>query len=334
MKALVTGGAGFVGRHLVERLLAEGHEVNTVDLVSPMLDEVGELGSRIFGCDLRDAHALGESFKGVDTVFHVAAFASPWGSHEKFWSVNVDGTENVINASKRSGVRRLVAVSSTSAVFDGYTPHVMADETLPYPTKFLSPYSSSKSVGERLVLCANSKELETTVLRPHLIWGPRDKTFLARFLAHARAGPIFHIGGGKTMTDTTYVDNLVEGLVLAAASNKSPGNVYFITNGEPVTYGSFMDRILDIFDLPPARGSIPIPLARGLGIACEGIWSALKLKTEPMLTRYKLAEVTREHTYRIDKAKKDLGYEALVDNQEGFLRMVEWVDKVGAENIF
>lgn len=136
------------------------------------------------------------------------------------------------------------------------------------------------------------------------------------------------------MTDTTYVDNLVEGLVLAAASNKSPGNVYFITNGEPVTYGSFMDRILDIFDLPPARGSIPIPLARGLGIACEGIWSALKLKTEPMLTRYKLAEVTREHTYRIDKAKKDLGYETLVDNQEGFLRMVEWVDKVGAENIF
>jgi 2-alkyl-3-oxoalkanoate reductase len=329
MKAMVTGGAGFTGRHLVERLVRDGHEVNAVDLPGPGLEALKECDAHPFTCDLAAGRGLAESMEGVDTVFHVAAFASPWGAHEKFWSVNVNGTENVIRACKQAGVRRLVMVSSTSAVFDGKTHHVRIDETQPYPTKFLSPYSSSKCVSERLVLAANSKEFETTVVRPHLIWGPRDKTFLSRFLARAEKYPFYHVAGGDTMTDTTYVENLVEGLVLAGKSERAPGNVYFITDDQPTRYGDFMDKYLEMFNLPPARGSIPGWAASALGVTLEGIWLLFNIDSEPLLSRYQLAEVLCTHTYRIDKAKADLGYQPVVKPADGFARVQAWVDAEG-----
>ena len=328
MKALVTGGAGFVGRHLAERLVNEGNEVIVLDLPNGCLDTLDSNCGEVKGCDLCDFSSFGDAFSGVDVVFHIAAFASPWGAHEKFWAVNVNGTENVIRACKEAGVKRLIAVSSTSAVFDGVSHQDMVDETKPYPTKFLSPYSSSKSVGERLVLAANCEQLKTTVIRPHLIWGPRDQTFLARFLEHATKGPIPYVGK-NTWTDNTYVDNLVEGLVLASTSDKSPGNVYFITNGEPVRYGDFMDKFLEIFELPPARGTIPTPVAKMLAYFLEYTWLLFKFKSEPLLARYKLAELIYTHTYKIDKAKKDLGYEPIVSNEEGFKKVREWALEEG-----
>jgi len=329
MKALVTGAAGFVGRHAVERLVSEGHDVVATDIMAEGLQTMGDCGADRYACDLCDPDALLDKMKGVDTVFHVAAFASPWGNKKKFWAINVGGTENVIRAARRASVRRIVAVSSTSAVFDGRTPHENIDETTPYPLTFLHPYSETKSVSERLVRSANSSDLETVVVRPHLIWGPRDRTFLKRLVDHAKEGPIFHIGGGMTMTDTTYVDNLVEGMILAAITDKGLGNAYFITNGEPLRYGEFIDRFLDIFELPKTKGSIPVPVAQALGVGFEAVWAMFRIKREPMLSRYKLAELIRTHTYNISGSERDLGYRPIVTTEEGFVRIKEWVDAEG-----
>ena len=329
MKAAVTGAAGFVGKHLVERLVRDGHEVAATDHPRCCFDDFKAIGARAFPVDLCGKDGLAECFQGAEVVFHVAAFASPWGRREKFWAINVGGTEHVIRACRQAGVRRLVAVSSTSAVFDGYTHHVRADESLPYPAKFLSPYSETKSVAEQRVLAANGPDLETVAIRPHLIWGPRDRTFLARLLMHAKNGPIYHIAGGRTETDTTYVDNLVDALILAAKSDRAPGKVYFITNGEPIRYGDFMDRFLDIFQLPGAKGSIPKELAYAAGAVCEVIWTIFRIQREPMLTRYKVAELIYTHTYKIDRAKADLGYQPRVSNEEGFARLAAWVEAVG-----
>ncbi len=329
MKALVTGGAGFVGRHLIERLLDDGHEVSTIDLPSPVLDEISKQGVQTHSCDLAQAEQLDPCFVGCDVVYHIAAFASPWGPRDKFFAVNVNGTKNVINAARKAGVRRMVQVSSTSAVFDGYTPHEMVDETLEYPIKFLSPYSESKSLAEQFTLMANCKEFQTVSIRPHLIWGPRDQTFLARVIMHAKKGPIFHLAGGKTMTDVTYVTNLVDALVLASTSDKAPGNAYFITNGQPISYGDFIDRILEIFKLPATKGSIPGMPAHYFGAVTEGVWEVLGLKREPLLTRYKVAELIRTHTYKLDKARRDLDYEPRVDNEQGFRELEKWAEAEG-----
>ncbi len=329
MKAVVTGGAGFTGKHLVERLVGDGHEVTALDLPSPHLEELCKTGAEALGCDLCKGDGLAECFDGKDVVFHVAAFASPWGSREKFFAVNVNGTGNVIEACRKAGVKRLVAVSSTAAVFDGYTHHVDADESMPYPRKFLSAYAETKSIAERKVLAANGRDIETVAIRPHVIWGPRDSTFLGRLAMHASSGPIMHIGGGLTQTDTTYVENLVDGLILAAGSEKAPGNAYFITNGEPILYRDLINRLLEIIGHPTPRGSIPTQLAYGFGAICEVIWNIFGIKREPVLTRYKVAELAYTHTYKIDKAKKDLGYEPRVSTEEGFKRVEAWYRKEG-----
>jgi nucleoside-diphosphate-sugar epimerase len=329
MEAVVTGGAGFTGRHLVERLLNDGHKVCAIDLDSPNLEDLRSQGSEVLCCDLCLGHDLARHFYGKEVVFHVAALASPWGKRERFFSVNVKGTDNVIDACRKAGVRRLVAVSSTSAVFDGYTHHVNIDESFPYPKKFLSPYSETKSLAEQHVLAANGSCLETVVIRPHVIWGPRDRTFLARLCMHARSGPIMHIGGGLTRTDTTYVENLVDALLLGAESERAPGNAYFITNGESILYRDLINRLLDIMGLPRPRGSIPSRLAFAFGAICEGIWNMFSIKREPVLTRYKVAELAYTHTYNIDKARRDLGYKPRVSTEEGFSRLAAWVREEG-----
>lgn len=324
MKALVTGGAGFTGRHLVERLIEDGHAVVALDRPGPMLDEIKTCGAEPAACDLRAPDTFGPSFDGVEVVFHVAALASPWGKRADFWNINVGGTENVIRAARRAGVRRLVMVSSTAAVFDGYTHHRRIDETFDYPHTFLSPYSESKSVSERMLLAANSKDLETVAVRPHLIWGPRDQTFLGRLRQYV-AGPVMHIGGGLTETDTTYVGNLVDALILAADAPAAPGNAYFITNDEPLLYRDFLNRFLVLLGGQAATRSLPTPIAYAFGAACEAVWSALRLKSEPMLSRYKIAELAYTHTYRLDKARRDLGYSPRVNNAEGFRRLEAWL---------
>lgn len=139
MKVSVTGAAGFVGKHLVERLVKDGHEVVATDHPRCSLEDLKALGARVFPVDLCGPDGLAECFRGAEVVFHVAAFASPWGKREKFWAINVGGTDYVIRACRQAGVRRLVAVSSTSAVFDGYTHHVRADESLPYPRNSSAP---------------------------------------------------------------------------------------------------------------------------------------------------------------------------------------------------
>lgn len=329
MKTAVTGAAGFVGRHLVERLIREGHEVAATDHPSCSLEELQAVGAKTFPVDICRPEGLKECFQGAEVVFHVAAFASPWGRREKFWAVNVTGTENVIRACRHAGVGRLVAVSSTAAVFDGYTPHIQADESLPYPKKFLSAYGETKCVAEQRVLAANGPDLKTTAIRPHVIWGPRDRTFLGRLLQHARSGPIYHIAGGRTETDTTYVENLVDALMLAAHSERAPGRVYFITNGEPLRYGDFINRFLDLLELPRPRGSIPTAVAYGVGAVCEAVWKIFRFQHEPVLTRYKVAELAHTHTYQIDRARAELGYRPRVSTEEGFVRLAAWVREAG-----
>lgn len=330
MQTLVTGGAGFTGRHLVESLMKEGHGVTAIDLPGPAFDRLSESGARAEVCDLcGNGDDLARLCEGKDTVFHVAALASPWGRREAFFKVNVNGTENVIRACRKAGVKRLVAVSSTAAVFDGYTPHVRVDESLPYPTRFLSAYGETKSMAERLVLAANGKNLETVAIRPHVIWGPRDTTFLGRLSTHAQAGPIMHVGGGLTETDTTYVENLVDALILAAGSDRAPGNAYFITNGEPMLYRDLINRLLQIMGFDPPRGSIPKGMAYALGGLCEAAWNIFRIEREPVLTRYKVAELIHTHTYNIDRARHDLGYAPRVSTDEGFERVAAWVKTGG-----
>jgi len=208
LKALVTGAAGFLGRHIVEQLLARGDEVralcrlSTAEMTALSVAYPSQL--QVVCGDVRNAMSVNAAVEGVDLVFHAAALAGLWGPRKAFYSINVGGTQNVIDACRSHGVGRLVYTSSPSVVFTD-DDQCGADESLPYTRRWLCHYSHSKAIAEQMVLAANGKSLRTCALRPHLIWGPADRHLLPRLLARARNGALRRVGDGTNLIDIVYV---------------------------------------------------------------------------------------------------------------------------------
>jgi nucleoside-diphosphate-sugar epimerase len=290
--------------------------------------ELANLGAEQFLGDLADRDAVLRAAHGCDIVFHVAAKAGVWGSYGEFHRPNVTGTENVLAACRALGISRLIFTGSPSVVFDGRDVEG-GDESLPYPASFHAHYPRTKALAEQLVLAANSPELATVSLRPHLIWGPGDNHLVPRILARARAGRLRRIGSHPCLVDTVYVDNAARAHLLAAerlAPGSAPsGKTYFISNGEPVPLWEMINRILAAADLPPVERSIPSWLASAAGALYELLWGLLHMAGEPPMTRFVARELATAHWFDISAARRDLGYEPQVSMDEGFRRLREWL---------
>jgi len=326
MRAMVTGGGGFLAGHLIDKLVNAGHFVRTVELPERDVQRLKDLDVEIITGDLCDPGLAAQACQGMDVVFNPAVLAAPLGPWKRFWSINVGLVDNVIAGCKQSGVRRLVHVSSPSAVFDG-SDHFDADETLPFPKKFLNYYCATKAESEKRVLAANGADLETVAIRPHAIWGPRDRTLFPRIIERAQSRRLVQVGDGTNIISTLYVENGAHALMLAATADRAPGNVYFVTDRDTVNLWDFLRRVLNDLGLPPIRSRIPYPLAYALGATQEVLWTLLKLAGEPTITRYSAAELAKNHSYSINRARSDLGYEPTVSREEGLKRFYEWVRK-------
>jgi nucleoside-diphosphate-sugar epimerase len=325
MKALVTGGGGFLGKAIVRLLLERGWEVASFSRAAyPELDRLGVEQHR---GDLADAPAVAAAAAGCDTVFHVAARAGVWGAYADYFRANVIGTENVIAACRCHGIGRLVHTSSPSVVFDG-TDIEGGDESLPYPGRFEAPYSETKALAERLVLAANDGELATVALRPHLIWGPEDNHLVPRIVARGRAGRLRRVGTRPCPVDSVYVDNAAEAHVLAAERlepGAAPaGRAYFISNGEPLPLWELVDRILAAAGVPPVARTVSPTTAYAAGWLLEKLYGALRIGAEPPMTRFLARELATAHWFDISAARLDLGYAPRVSIDEGLDRLQEW----------
>lgn len=322
MKALVTGGGGFLGQYVVEQLLADGADVRV--LCRGQYAALDELGVETARGDLQDAAFVASACEGVDAVFHVAAVPGIWGSWEMFHGVNTIGTQNVIAGCRKHGVRKLVFTSSPSVVFDG-GDHVDADESLPYPTTWLSHYPQTKALAEQAVLAANDNQLATCALRPHLIWGPRDTQLVPRLIRRARSGRLRLVGDGTNLISMAYVENVAAAHLQAAKALEpgSPvaGQAYFINEPEPVNCGEWINTLLGRAGLPPVTKRISAQAAYRIGAVFEGLYSLLRISSEPPMTRFLASQLAASHTYRIDKAIRDFCYEPLVSVQEGLDRV-------------
>lgn len=321
---LVTGGTGFLGKRIVLRLLAQGRRVTV--LARHASPELEAAGVRCLEGSIEDEAAVDRAVQGAGTVFHVAAKVGVWGSQEEFFRANVMGTRAVIDACRRHGVQRLVHTSTPSVVYNGLDL-AGADETLPLTTHCPCAYPTTKAQAEREVLAANGADLRTVALRPHLIWGRGDPHLVPRILARARAGRLRIIGSGRNRVDMVHVDNAVDAHLLAEralAADPSPaaGRAYFITNGEPIVLWEWINALLVALDEKPVTRRIPLRLAQAAGTACEGAWSALRLRREPPLTRFVASELARDHWFSIEAARRDLGYEPRITMQSGTLDLI------------
>lgn len=323
MKALVTGGGGFLGLYIVEQLLAAGNEVRV--LCRGDYPALQALGVEVQRGDVRNADEVERAVSGVESVFHTAAVPGIWGPWERYHSINTIGTENIVKACGRQGVRRLIYTSSPSVVFDG-ADHVDADESLPYPSDWLCHYPHSKALGEQAVLAANSTDgLRTVSLRPHLIWGRRDNHLIPRLIDRARSGRLRRVGRGDNVVSMVNVENAAAAHVQAdielANEGRCAGKAYFVNEPQAVRLWDWIDELLALANLPPVKKSISLGNASRIGWCCETIWSLLRLSGEPPMTRFVAAQLAGSHSYSIQAAQRDFGFTPIVTVEEGMRRL-------------
>ncbi len=318
MKILVTGGGGFIGLALVRKLVSKGFDVSTFS--RKHYTQHIELGVRNFQGDLTNIEDVETACRGIDVVFHIAAKVGVWGTYNEFFSANVTGTQNIIRSCKKCKVRKLIFTSSASVVFSG-SDLINADESLPYPQRPASPYTATKAIAEQIVLEANSEELKTIALRPHLVWGPGDTQLIPGILNRARSGRLRRIGKKDYLTDTTFIDNYINAQLLAMDQmDQNPdvsGRAYFITNDEPVNGWDFINSVLTCAGMTSVNGFINETQALFLAFVLEKVHKMLHLKTEPILTRFVVHELCTHHWFNIKAAKELLGYSPQINIKEG-----------------
>jgi 2-alkyl-3-oxoalkanoate reductase len=328
MKALVTGGGGFLGLAIVRRLVGQGTTVRGFS--RHRHDELDALNVEQCQGDLADEAAVMEAVAGCDIVFHVAAKPGIWGPYEDYHRTNFIGTRNVIAACREHGVSRLVYTSSPSVVFDGRDMEGV-DESAPYPNRFATHYPKTKAAAEQLVRTANDARLATVSLRPHLIWGPGDNHLLPRLIARARAGQLRRIGCARKRVDTIYIDNAADAHLLAAEKLKPgsvvAGKVYFISQGEPVDIWEMINQLLKAAGAPPVQRSIPVGVALALAFGFECVHRLLHRPGEPRLTRFVVEELCTSHWFNLSAARRDLGYKPTVSISEGLHRLREHLSR-------
>ena len=327
MRVLVTGGGGFLGEAIVRSLLAKGHQVRS--LSRGYYPALRSIGVELSQGDLCDPIVVKEACRDCDLVFHVAAKAEIWGDYADYYRTNVIGTKNIVASCQSLSISRLVFTSSPSVVFNGRDME-NADESVPYPKHYKAAYPATKAAAERIVLSANNERLATIALRPHLIWGPYDTHLVPGIIARGRIGKLRKLGLGIKMVDCTYIDNAVEAHLLAAErlSPGSPisGRVFFISQGQPIPLWEFINQILAAADIPAVTGTVPTRLAYMMAWICELAYKGLRLKGEPMLTRFLVEELATSHWFNISAAQLELSYYPKISIDEGFRRLKAWIN--------
>jgi nucleoside-diphosphate-sugar epimerase len=317
MTAFVTGGSGFIGGKLIARLVAEGQRVRALARSDASAARVAELGAEPVRGEIGDRASLEAGAAGCDVVYHAAAKVEDAGPWAEFRRDNVEGSRNAIEAAAAAGAGRFVHVS-TEAVLIAGDPLVNVDETFPLRLDSKAPYPRSKAMAEQAVLGASG--IERVIVRPRFVWGAGDTSLLPNILAMVRSGRFAWIGGGRQLTDTAHVDSVVEGLTLAAAKGRD-GEVYFVTDAEPVVFREFVSELISSQGVEPPSRSIPAPLAGALAAVGETAWNLLPLPGRAPLSRFACWVSSQECTIDIAKARRELGYAPVRTREDGLAEL-------------
>ena len=318
---LVTGGTGYFGVRLAAALRARGVRVRVLARPTADTARLEALGVEIFRGDVTAPATLGPAVEGRSLVIHAAGRVTDWGPRREFFRVNAQGTANVVAACRAAGVQRLVHLGSLT-VLGLPRGGALVDENTPPAAAPADAYTASRLSGERIVRSAHGERgFETVVIRCGVIWGPGEPTILPRILALLRRGRMVYPGGGRNHLGMAYVDNLVEGVVLAATVPAAAGRLYHITDGEDVTCREVLDAIAGALGVPPPRRSVPFPVIYALAVLLEGIAKAVRSASPPPITRYGARLVACDCRYDIDRARRELGYRPIVSFREGIARL-------------
>ena len=331
-RVLVTGGCGFVGTAVAAAFADAGRLVRVVDPgCRPFREDI-----EFLDVDITRPDAVLDACEGVATVVHCASLVQTRNNaRDAIWAVNHGGTVNLLTACRLQGVERFVHISSASVVYEGRDIEA-GDEDLPYGAVPLSAYADSKIAAERDVLAvARAGRVRACALRPHLVFGPGDNRLVPNILARARRGRIREVGGRRWLSDYVYIDNLVDAVLAAEAGlardASVSGEAFFITNGEPVAFFEFVDRLLTAMGEGPVSGRVPVWIAYGAAALVEAYHAATSRRVVPEdgFSRFAVRYLATHHYFSIDKARRELGWRPRVSLGEGIERTAAWFGGLG-----
>lgn len=321
-KIAITGATGFLGQHLVANLKNNSnYEVLAIGrnkTIGQQLDvEFTEL-------DIRDKAQILQSVKGVDIIIHCAALSAPWGKKKDFYTINVEGTNNIISAAQRNGVEKLIHISSPSIYFD-FTDRVNLTEESYIPKQQVNHYAASKLLAENIVNKSSQEGLNTIILRPRGIYGEGDTAILPRLIKAVQKKRLFVIGNGENIVDLTYVENVVQAIICSLKASKQANRKTFnITNDEPIQLWPLLKTLFEkleySFDI---NKKISWPYAYTYAYLSE-LMTLICNKEEPLLTRYSAGILAKSQTFDISAAKTILGYKPTINVITGIERVVQW----------
>jgi len=313
---LVTGGGGFLGKATVKLLVERGDRVRSI--ARNFYPELESMGVEQIQGDISEFQAVQKACKGIEQVFHLAARPGYWGQYSDYYQANVIGTRNVLQACREENIQVLVYTSSPSVIFNGKDLEGV-DESVPYPSNYPTHYQKTKAIAEQEVLKAARSGLKSIILRPHGVWGPGDNHLVPRIIQSAKK--LIRIGDGRNLLDTVFITNAAEAQILAAdCLEKNPylsGNIYFISQDDPIPTWDMIDKILDTAGLGPVKRSMSPKTAWMIGAFFELLYTVFRIKSEPQITRYRAYVLSSSHWFDISAAKRDLGYSPRVSIEEG-----------------
>lgn len=320
MRVLVTGGTGFTGAALVERLLQDGHSVSVLDnKPGLMADRLSADGADITYGSVADRAAVAKASVGAEVVMHVAAaFRETGAPDELYKSVNVEGTRIVVEEAIKAGARKLVYCSTQGV--HGHIAHPPGDESSPIaPADY---YQQSKYEGELVLQEFADADIEFTTIRPTAIYGPGDPERFGMIFRRVKKGSFPIFGSGRTYYHPVYIDNLVDAFVLAMEQGKGAGQAYIIADNEYFSIRELVQRVAKAMDAEVSMPTFPIWPLIIAGHACEKICKPFGIN--PPLFPRRVDWYRQVRAFRIDKARRELGYEPRVGIDEGLRKTAEW----------
>ena len=319
MKILVTGATGYTGKRLALNLVAEGHHVRALARATSQIDELQKAGIEIVIGDLARRDDVFRAVDGVERIYHVAALYRQTNVPDRaFWDVHVKGTENICEAALNCGVKKVVHTSTIGV--HGSVANPPGDEESPFDPGDL--YQQTKLEGERLALrYAQERQLPLTVVRPAGIYGPGETRMIKLFRAVKRQRFVM-IGSGEIFCHFVYIDDLIQGLKLAADCPQAIGRSYIIAGDEYVTLNKLVAVIAEAVGAPAPRWRVPYAPVYLAGAICE--WLCKPLGIEPPLHRRRVAFFDKIRAFRNDRARQELGYRPQIDFRTGIRRTAEW----------
>lgn len=325
MKALVAGGTGFIGSHIVKDLVSKGIQVRVLIRKSSNTSRLSHNKIEFKGGNILEINSLRECTKDVDLIYSAFGILGRWGMPEQmYWEVNAIGVKNLLESCLNCNIKQFIHIS-TAGILGPLPDGVVADESFPFNPSNI--YERTKCEAEKQILnCGQERGIPFTIIRPEFVYGPGDTHVLGLFKA-IRAKRFFLLGNGRTFLHPTYIDDLIHATSLCTNNENAIGKVFLITGERPITVQELAKIIAQETGVRLPKVRIPLIFAHTTAIAME--LGTKVINFEPLLTTSRVKFFTENRAFSYQKARTQLGYAPQVDFREGVRRTISWYRQNG-----